>query len=534
MEASTATQVAPTISDLPYEIFSRHIAAVIRDINDIKAFRLVCKAWKKEMLLTIRRIRSSESTDAIFVRNVMTLFRSVHAIGLKSPEGLKNIIATLSDESCQVNVLDLSKCALQEGDFINLARSLAVNTNLQSLDLSSTGLKLTKAQILVQHLPVNDYLNFLSFSGVSRTALAVLLPAITAKLRKVRNLYLNSCDFSGEIGGKALGEFISTNTSVFCLNVSTSKLDDAAVKHLQAPLAQNSTLTMLDLSWNSFGVPGTRALCQGMIQNKSIDSLLMRRSVALSTEAVEAVCQLLETSETLRKLETKIENTNDFLRYCQAIANSKCVRSVDFNHDIYLSKDRAVGLNLILQQTQTLETLHVHVTSDAFSRFAAAIGPNKTVTELRLTGMPLSSRDLEQLGAALLINTTIKRLHLSSYMVSYAIGIIPVFTALAAHPKIETLGLTHYCRLSDEEQAAFIDMLEKSKTLRSLVFHDTSSDPVPRISYWLIQGLKKSSSVAHADLSWVSTTQANYSELRAFAESWSGSIQLPQKRLVSA
>lgn len=186
--------------------------------------------------------------------------------------GAQTIAGALSDRGCKLKELHLVFCGIGPVGAGHLANSLVTNTELQELFLGHNPIEDTGTIHLAEMLEKNRTLNALYLRSVKMTAegAAALGRAMRRSCLGWLMLPQNSI---GDEGVQALCEGLCQNTTVETLNISHQKepgvVGPAAAVHLAAMLRANSNLKVLNLDRNCLADEGAVTLSAVFHANSS-------------------------------------------------------------------------------------------------------------------------------------------------------------------------------------------------------------------------------------------------------------------------
>ena len=177
------------------------------------------------LLLSLRRIRG-----------VLELDLSQNKIDEQASEALA---ALLSDPSCQLEKLTLENSDVDDVECCKFVECLQSNSSLKTLDLSNN------------------------------------------------ELGSHENDREVQTGGKAIGDFLNHRMCrLHTLSIKWNKIRGKSAHYLASSLAQNSTLTLLDLSYNGLGTAAGEVLGASLLENKTLQTLVIKNNNITSTACV--------------------------------------------------------------------------------------------------------------------------------------------------------------------------------------------------------------------------------------------------------
>ena len=162
--------------------------------------------------------------------------------------GVVHITEILRHSNC-FKTLYISECRLDDQGMKSLAGVLEISSSLRTLKVSNCGIDDQGMKSLASALEMNGSLEELDLS---------------------ENITVT------DIGLTALGESLKRNRGLKTLNISFCGIDDQGVKSLASALEMNSSLAVLDLSWNSAvtGI-GLMSLGESLRKNRGLKTLML-------------------------------------------------------------------------------------------------------------------------------------------------------------------------------------------------------------------------------------------------------------------
>jgi Ran GTPase-activating protein (RanGAP) involved in mRNA processing and transport len=213
----------------------------------------------------------------------------------------------LASNHC-LKMLSFSDCSISLEGFKCLARGLLMNTSLESLDLTSTGMRDDSVVALVHGLRTNETLKCLDLTGNCFTS-----PSGRAAIERLlgynvlRELILEETQES--IGVSILASGLSTNSSLEKLNLEGSFVDDQGTETFRSLcecLRGNTTLRYLNVQGNAVDLD---AVCLGELRlgTMSLETLDLSGN-CFGSGGIAALAKGLQGPCTLKEL---------ILMYCQ-------------------------------------------------------------------------------------------------------------------------------------------------------------------------------------------------------------------------
>merc|ERR1719240_1032730 len=182
---------------------------------------------------------------------IQTLHLDQDTVG---PDTDQSIHAALCS-NCTLRHLDLSKCEFLSAVGSAIFMSLAKNKSLQYLDVSKNDLSLC-AGCIGDMLRENSTLEHLDLSATNVEATTVL-GIIEALHHNFALKYLSFAVSPIALLATDLASMLTVNRSLQFLNLRSTGLTQSDASRIGSALAQNTTLTGLDLTANNLGAGGS-------------------------------------------------------------------------------------------------------------------------------------------------------------------------------------------------------------------------------------------------------------------------------------
>jgi hypothetical protein len=108
-----------------------------------------------------------------------------------------------------------------------------------------------------------------------------------------------SGNFFGDNGAKELAYALTDNSTLTSLDMDLNWIDDEGVKALARALAHNSTLTSLDIRRNKFGDDGAKVLAHALLNNSTLTSLGIRGN-GISRSTLHIIDEVIVRNKNLK------------------------------------------------------------------------------------------------------------------------------------------------------------------------------------------------------------------------------------------
>ncbi|KAF9121453.1 Leucine-rich repeat-containing protein 34 [Linnemannia schmuckeri] len=348
--------------------------------------------------------------------------------------------------------------------------ALSENTTLKELYASGHSLDAAAAKKLATALELNSTLERLNIGNDRMGGNGEVVKALAEGVAKNKGLVRLDMENKG-LGGHggsddgagsmlALAEALEKNTDLQELNLARNKLTDQDIDVLCKALAHNRGLKVLDLSLNSFGEHGTRAIATLLAGNSPSEDGVGLREIDLSDnelteEGGVAIGEALKTNKTLQRLRMSSsmdpplpveEGDEDKLQWDDDLAVLNKPLSPDQEAEIRSDGDAVLEtLSESLKHNNSLQEIwmdYCNISSVGVTFLAEALRSNQGLTTVRMRNNRIGNRGARALGAALTpssssgYNTTLKNLELGSNKV----GVLG-WHGLVGASSLESLGL---------------------------------------------------------------------------------------------
>ena len=309
----------------------------------------------------------------------LTAFVIVHG-GIAS----ENLIA-LSEalkENTRVTELTISSSHLGPQDAVTIAEMLKVNTTLTDLNLSINPLSEQGIRALCEALHKNSHLLHLNlWSSFSDSASLIALSKVLATRNTLTDLGLQDCSLGAE-GAGILSEVLKTNTALKRLDISKNSLGSKGIEKLSDALKTNTTLAELILFDNLFSAEDIVVFFKALKINTSLkkvdfmscfnvinlDTLFkelaenttlthMNLSVnEISSRHVEALCHMIKTNTTLEEIDLSSNEISpeDTKKIYEALKTNTTLTKIALSHNPHEDRGTLERIEKALKENRML------------------------------------------------------------------------------------------------------------------------------------------------------------------------------------
>ncbi|KAK3836969.1 MAG: hypothetical protein JOS17DRAFT_732673 [Linnemannia elongata] len=414
--------------------------------------------------------------------------------------------------------------------------ALSENITLKELYASGHSLDAAAAKKLATALELNSTLERLNIGNDRMGGNGEVVKALAEGLAKNKGLVrldMENKGLGGHGGGddgegsvKALAQALEKNTDLQELNLARNKLTDQDIDVICKALANHRGLRVLDLSLNSFGEHGTRAIATLLAGDSTSEVGVGLREIDLSDnelteEGGMAIGQALKTNKTLQRLRMSSsmdpplpveEGDEDKLQWDHDLAALNEPLSPDQEAEIRSDGDAVLEmLSESLKHNNTLQEIwmdYCNISSVGVTFLAEALRSNQGLTTVRMRNNRIGNRGARALGAALTpasssgYNTTLKNLELGSNKV----GVLG-WHGLVGASSLESLGLYENG----------INVLHEAIDTHLLSSSSPTSTTPPSLSATILNGASTAHHVleklAHLDVSCNGISREDFTQL---------------------
>ncbi|NWT20330.1 DRC5 protein, partial [Vireo altiloquus] len=176
-----------------------------------------------------------------------------------------------------LRVFKLTRSKVDDGKIKVLARNLRDHPCLLELDLSHNLIRDNGAQALGKLISHSKLVTLDLCNNQIRHLGAQALAQGLADSSTLTSLNLR-LNFVGDKGGEAVGHALLTNTSLKSLHLGSNNLSEPTAAVFSQVLAQNTALRSINFSCNHLGLDGGKHLLEGLANNKTLTELDLRHT----------------------------------------------------------------------------------------------------------------------------------------------------------------------------------------------------------------------------------------------------------------
>ena len=276
----------------------------------------------------------------------------------------------------------------------------------------------------------------------------------------------------GPEGAKAIADVLKTNTTLTKLYLTDNEIGDEGGKALAEALKVNTTVTKLYLSNNKIGDEGAKALAQALKEKSTVTSInLMGNNIG--PEGAKALALALEKNSTVTSIDLMGNKIGD---------------------------QGAEALAQVLEKNSTVTSINLidnNIGPEGAKALAQALKENSTVTSINLSFNKIGDQGAEALAQVLEKNSTVTSINLSFNNIGPE-GAKALAQVLKEKSTVTSIDLS-FNKIGAEGAKALAQVLEKNSTLTSidLSYNNNIGDQGAKA---LAQALEENTTVTHLTL----------------------------------
>jgi Ran GTPase-activating protein (RanGAP) involved in mRNA processing and transport len=286
---------------------------------------------------------------------------------------------------------------------------------------------------LLQRINANDpALTTIEFMDTDISNEMEQLCAELCKNKTVTELRLKNVVLS-ESGIKAIGQVVTTNTTLTCLDLSDCALDKL-VLHLITPLKNNKTLTSLKLAGNKINTPIVKDINE-MLQSNTTLATLDLGSNMIDNVGLQYLSMMLKTNKTLRSLNLHHNSvTGGIVFLADALKTNRTLRFLDLSKNLIVNNDIQHLGNKLMDNfgLYTLNLAHNRIGDLGIESLCKGLVNNVMLTSLDLKYNNFTDTGAQHINVLLQTNDTLSSLELTSKKLTKE-GVKTVCNALASN-----------------------------------------------------------------------------------------------------
>mmetsp|Transcript_7889 Transcript_7889/g.15665 ORF Transcript_7889/g.15665 Transcript_7889/m.15665 type:complete len:394 (-) Transcript_7889:45-1226(-) len=248
-------------------------------------------------------------------------------------------------------------------------------------------------------------------------------------------------NFIGPVGAGLLARLLQQNKTIVELSLYNNCLGQQGVEVLAQALSKpDCALQCLDLGWNDIGAEGADSLAEILKTNRSIKRLYLQNN-SIGTDGLKPLAAAVETNSTLEILDIGFNQVTESNLGALTIMLEEC-RLIELN-----LSDNVIG-------------------PDGARRIAQAMDLNVSINSLNLQNTSIGSTGSAAIANLLMNNRTLRQLNLGNNAVCLA-GAEALALSLKSGTSLESLILP-YTRLGQQGVQVLANALQTNTSLRFL------------------------------------------------------------------
>lgn len=248
-------------------------------------------------------------------------------------------------------------------------------------------------------------------------------------------------NFIGPVGAGLLARLLQQNKTIVELSLYNNCLGQQGVEVLAQALSKpDCALQCLDLGWNDIGAEGADSLAEILKTNRSIKRLYLQNN-SIGTDGLKPLAAAVETNSALEILDIGFNQVTESNLGALTIMLEEC-RLIELN-----LSDNVIG-------------------PDGARRIAQAMDLNVSINSLNLQNTSIGSTGSAAIANLLMNNRTLRQLNLGNNAVCLA-GAEALALSLKSGTSLESLILP-YTRLGQQGVQVLANALQTNTSLRFL------------------------------------------------------------------
>ncbi|KAL0243362.1 hypothetical protein GEMRC1_005923 [Eukaryota sp. GEM-RC1] len=250
----------------------------------------------------------------------------------------------------------------------------------------------------------------LEVSVFQRTSVSMLLIEALKTNTSVTSVNLGYNSIGAE-GARALAEALKVNVSVTSVNLSYNSIGAEGVRALAEALKVNVSVTSVNLSYNSIGAEGVRALAEALKVNVSVTSVNLK-SNSIGVEGARALAEALKLNASVTSIDLEYNSIGDegARALAEALKVNASVTSIDLEYNS-IGDEGARALAEALKVNASVTSIDLEDNSigdDGARAFAEALKVNTTVSSINLRDNSLGDEGVRALAETIKVNPRLK------------------------------------------------------------------------------------------------------------------------------
>ena len=379
-----------------------------------------------------------------------------------------------------LKTLNISSCGIDDQGMKSLASALEMNGSLEELNLTGndavTGIG---HMALGESLKRNKTLKTLNISscGIDDQGMKSLASALEMN-GSLEEMNLSGNRVGTGIGYMALGESLKRNRGLKTLNISYCDIDEQCMKSLASAFEMNSSLAVLDLSWNNAvtGI-GLMALGESLKRNRGLKTLNISHC-GIDDQGMKSLASALEMNGSLEELDLGWNDAVTGIGLTalgESLKRNRGLKSLNISY-CSIDDQGVESLASALEMNGSLEELNLRgnraVTGIGHVALGESLKRNRGLMTLNISYFGIDDKGMKSLASALEMNSSLAVLDLRGNGAVTGIGLMSLGENLKRNRALKTLklyGLHAFSNISDSNWKQFIGCLQENNDLTKLV-----------------------------------------------------------------
>ena len=274
----------------------------------------------------------------------------------------------------------------------------------------------------------------------------------------------------GPEGAKAIADVLKTNTTLTKLYLTDNEIGDEGGKALAEALKVNTTVTKLYLSNNKIGDEGAKALAQALKEKSTVTSInLMGNNIG--PEGAKALALALEKNSTVTSIDLMGNKIGD---------------------------QGAEALAQVLEKNSTVTSINLidnNIGPEGAKALAQALKENSTVTSINLSFNNIGPEGAKALAQVLKEKSTVTSIDLSFNKIG-AEGAKALAQVLEKNSTLTSIDLSYNNNIGDQGAKALAQALEENTTVTHLTLNLNGNGIGKEISDKINQLIERNKKIA--------------------------------------
>lgn len=289
--------------------------------------------------------------------------------------------------------------------------------------------------------------------------------------------------------GFLLYETLKTNTTITTLSLSGGLFELNSIIQL---LQVNSTITKLDIYWNSIDKLGVNSLCESLNKNSTLTKLHLRHN-AVDSESIPSVADLLKINTTITELNlaNNFIDELDFRTLSESLKMNSTLKILDISDNLMNPSSFSLFGDSLKSNT-ALTKLNCSgifnygslVFTPEVNSFSKLMDSTPFLTILNLGDNKIDDSQISDLANSLKMNSSLTNIYLKRNKIT-DLGSSILFSALTVNTTLKHLDLKR--NLITLQNSTLKSMLKTNSTLQSLdlMYNPISHDDAILLCEWV-------------------------------------------------